>query len=74
MRNEQILIGSTTAILCLIGLRYDHWFLEQTEKGRRLARWFGPRTALWILRIGFLAGAAFGVLLALDILHPIEWD
>ena len=70
---DQILMGITVAVLCGLGLWKERWFLEQTEKGRRLVRWFGPRRALLILRLLFGAGTLFGILLATDVIRPIGW-
>ncbi len=73
MEPEQVFIGTATAILCLIGLWQNAWFLEHTPKGRRLADWFGTRKAAWLLRGLFAAGAVFGLLLAAGIINPVRW-
>ncbi|HEX6984579.1 MAG TPA: hypothetical protein VF170_04345 [Planctomycetaceae bacterium] len=72
--NEQILIGLVTAALCGLGLWHDRRLLAETRKGRRLIRWFGEERALWVLRGLLAAGAAFGLLLAADVIRPIEWQ
>ena len=71
--NEQILIGATTAALCALGLWKSAWLFAETRKGRRLAHWLGETRGLWALRGLLLAGAAFGVLLAADVIRPLRW-
>ena len=71
--NEQILIGLVVAALCGLGLWHDRWLLTSTRKGRRLAGWFGETRGLWVLRSLLLAGAAFGLLLAADVIRPVRW-
>jgi len=73
MSGEQILMGMAVAVLCGLGLWKARWFLENTEKGRRMVRWFGPRRALWVLQLLFGAGALFGILLAADVIRPVRW-
>lgn len=73
MEPEQVFIGSATAILCLLGLWQNAWFLEHTRKGRRLADRLGIRNARWVVRGLFAAGAVFGVLLAAGVINPVRW-
>lgn len=73
MHKEQILIGSVTAVLCLLGLWNSRWLLFETRKGKRLVEWLGDGRALWVLRGLLTAGVVFGVLLALDVIRPIQW-
>lgn len=73
MSGEQILMGTAVAILCGLGLWKDHWFLENTEKGRRMVRWFGPCRALLLLQLLFGVGVLFGILLATDVIRPVQW-
>ncbi len=73
MSKEQALLGLVVAILCAVGLWKERWFYENTKKGRRLARWFGETRGLWILRWLLIAGAAFGLLLAANIIRPVRW-
>lgn len=70
---EQILIGSVTALLCVFGLVKSEWILQNTKKGERLVRWFGETRAIWILRGLLVLGGLFGVLLASNIIKPIQW-
>jgi len=73
MPGHQIFIGSTVALLCLWGLFKHRWFLETTKKGKRLIARFGDRKAAWILNGLFVMGIVFGILLAIDVIHPIRW-
>lgn len=73
MHNEQILIGAGTAAVCAVGFWQAHWFLQQTRKGQRLVRWFGYAGAVVVLRSLFAMGTLFGVALATDWIHPLQW-
>jgi len=73
MSSEQILMGTAVAVLCGLGLWKGRWFLENTAKGRRMVRWFGPRRALWVLQLLLGMGALFGILLAADLIRPMQW-
>jgi hypothetical protein len=73
MSKEQAILGVMVAALCALGLWNERWFYENTKKGRRLARWFGETRGLWILRSLFIAGAAFGILLAANVIRPVPW-
>lgn len=70
---EQIFIGIVTAGLCVFGLAKSAWILENTSKGARLSRWFGPGRAIWVLRGLLILGAVFGLLLAANVIKPIQW-
>jgi hypothetical protein len=70
---EQIFIGTATAALCVFGLANSRWILENTKKGARLCRWFGPTRAIWVLRGLLGLGAIFGGLLAADFIRPLQW-
>ncbi|MFG0332670.1 MAG: hypothetical protein ACF8TS_04835 [Maioricimonas sp. JB049] len=74
MPYDQIFIGGTTAILCLLGLWNEAWVLSETSKGRRLTGWFGQQRGLWVLRVILCLGLLFGVLLAMGIINPVRWD
>lgn len=67
-------MGCSVALLCLVGLIRQHWLLDKTPKGQRLVSRLGRRKALWLLRGMLIAGAVFGVLLAVGTLNPIRWD
>ena len=70
---EQIIIGVLVALLCAAGVLNARWFLRETKKGQALERRFGPRRALWAVRGVFGAGLVFGILLATDVIRPVEW-
>ncbi len=71
--SSQTAMGGMVALVCLYGLWRRHWFFENTRKGRRLARWFGETGGLRVL-VGLLfAGIVFGVLLASDVIRPMNW-
>lgn len=70
---EQIFIGVATALLCVIGLAKSRWILENTKKGARLCRWFGPARAIWVLRGLLGLGVILGGLFAFNILKPLQW-
>jgi hypothetical protein len=69
----QTAMGVLIVGLCLFGLWHIGWLLEHSRYGRRLVIWFGEiggrRTLAWLL----IAGAMFGVLLATDVIRPIQW-
>lgn len=73
MSGEQIAIGVLTAGLCLVGIWHREWLVQETRKGRRLSNWCGKTRALWIVTILLGVGVLWGVLLALDIVHPVKW-
>jgi hypothetical protein len=73
MTNEQILIGYTTAALCIVGLAQADWLLNHSRHGQRLIRWFGPRRAPFVLRLILLMGTVLGLLLGNDWIQPIRW-
>jgi hypothetical protein len=73
------MIGTQTAVglmvvgLCLFGLWHDRVLLVRSRYGRRLVNQFGEvggRRALWILLV---AGIVFGILLAANVIRPIQW-
>jgi len=70
---EQAILGLTVTVLCAVGLWKDRWFLANTKKGRRLSRWLGETRGLWVLRSLLVLGAAFGVLLAMNMIRPVRW-
>ncbi len=73
MPKEQILIGSTVAVLCLAGLWKEQWFIANTKKGRQLVGRFGETNAFWVLRVLFGLGMLFGTLLAVGVIRPVQW-
>ena len=73
MVNSQMAMGLSIMATCLFGLWHHRWLLENTHKGQRMVRWFGEVRGLWVLRGLLVAGALFGFLLAINIIHPIHW-
>lgn len=67
-------MGYAIAVVCLTGVVYSRWFLNNTKKGRWFLKRFGPQNGLWVLRGLLVAGIAFGVCLALDIIQPLFED
>ncbi|MCR9230157.1 MULTISPECIES: hypothetical protein [Gimesia] len=70
---ENVVIGLFVAAFSLWGLIKEKWFLAETRKGQKLTRWFGPARAVWVLRVIFLVGILFGLLLAGGLIRPIQW-
>ncbi|HUE13259.1 MAG TPA: hypothetical protein VMR25_03740 [Planctomycetaceae bacterium] len=69
----QTAIGAAVVGLCLFGMWQYRWLLENSRYGRRLVNVFGEiggRRALFVL---LAAGIVFGILLAADIIRPIQW-
>jgi len=66
-------MGLSIMAMCLFGLWHHRWLLDNTRKGQRLVNWFGEVGGPWVLRGLLVAGAVFGILLAFDVVHPIEW-
>jgi hypothetical protein len=73
MRTEQIIIGALVVLLCVQGLWSQRWLLEQTRKGQRLVRRFGPKRAALLLRAILVGGLLFGALLAANVIRPVQW-
>lgn len=71
--NTQIFIGVAVAVTCLLGIRHEKWLLANTKKGQRIVRWFGEAKAPWVWRGLCGIGILFGVLLAADIIRPVQW-
>ena len=70
---EQVFIGASIAALCLFALVNCRWILDNTKKGERLTQWFGAVRGIWVLRSLLLLGALFGVLLAMNVVRPMQW-
>jgi uncharacterized membrane protein YedE/YeeE len=64
-------MGGALAAICLAGLRFDRWFVNETRKGQWLTKQLGAAKAVWIWRLVLLAGFAFGVCLACRWINPI---
>ncbi len=66
-------MGCGVAVMSLIGLLNTRWLIEQTRKGEWLRQKTGDRNAGRILQACFLSGIIFGILLAVDIIRPVQW-
>ncbi len=73
MSKEQAFMGAAVAILCLGGTWKAKWLLAHTKKGQRLVHRLGEQRALRFLRLLLVIGATFGILLAVDVIRPIQW-
>jgi len=73
MLRHNVLVGGTIVLLCALLLPKERWLLEKTAKGQRLIHWFGPGSAVWVLRGLIAAGMIFGGLLAAEIIRPVQW-
>ena len=73
MPRDQVFIGVAIALLCLVGLWKDRWFLANTRKGQRLVGWFGEKAAIWGLRFFLALGVLFGIRLSADMIRPVVW-
>jgi hypothetical protein len=69
----QTAIGAVVVGLCLFGMWHDRWLLEYSRYGRRLVNVFGEIGGRRALRVLLVAGIVFGILLAADIIRPIQW-
>ena len=72
-KTEQIAIGALVALLCAAGLWSAGWFVRETPKGQWLARRLGDERAVWSFRALFGLGIVFGLLLAANVIQPVEW-
>ena len=66
-------MGIAVAAISLLGLCNDRWFLQNTKKGQRLVTWFGEQRAAHVLRALFLVVMILGILLATDVIRPMQW-
>ncbi len=73
MNRQRVLVGSLIVVLCVLLFLKERWFLENTAKGRRLHRWFGPTQAPRVFRGLIVGGMIFGGLLASGVIRPIQW-
>ena len=71
--NEQQFMGTAVALLCGIGWDHQRWLITKTAKGQRLVQWFGNPGGTWVLRGLLGTGVILGVLLAGDVIRPIQW-
>ena len=73
MYKQPIAFGILVFVLFAQLLIKEQWFLDQTLKGQRLVRWFGPVRAVMVLRGIALSGMLFAILLATGVIRPIQW-
>ena len=73
MYKQPIAFGILVFVLFALLLINEQWFLDQTLKGQRLVRWFGPVHAVRVLRGIAIFGMLFAVLLATGVIRPIQW-
>ena len=66
-------MGVLVVGLCLFGFWKIAWLLENSRYGRRLVSWFGVIGGRRALACLLIAGAIFGVLLAANVIRPIQW-
>ena len=70
--DDQIFMGTAVALASSWGLFRASWLLEKTRKGQWLKRAAGPNRAGWIIRALLLLGIVFGLLLATDVVRPLD--
>lgn len=70
---QDTVMGLAMAVASCMLLVKEQWFLNQTQKGQALVKWFGAKTAIWVLRGILAATALLGGLLAGGIVRPIQW-
>jgi hypothetical protein len=73
MIRTQTAMGVLVVGLCLFGLWHIGWLLENSRYGRRLVIWFGAIGGRRAMTVLLIVGAVFGVLLAVDVIRPIDW-
>jgi hypothetical protein len=73
MVTQQVAMGVVVAAACAVGLWNDRLLLTNSRYGRWLTRLFGPVGGLWALRVLLFLGIVFGILLAADVIRPIQW-
>ena len=69
---DQIFIGSVFAVVCLIVVWQARWMREHSKIGRALASRLGATGGLWALRGIFAVLAILGILLATNVLQPLQ--
>lgn len=73
MPKDQIFMGLSVALLSAAACWKCDWLLEHTRKGQWFVRYFGPGKARRVVRTLFFFAAVFGVLLATNIIRPLQW-
>jgi hypothetical protein len=70
---HQILMGAAVAVLSLVAFLKTDWLLRNTGKGEWLARRCGESRARLYVRMFFFFAAVFGLLLATNVVRPLQW-
>jgi hypothetical protein len=73
MPQHQLLMGAAVAVLSLIAFLKTDWLLRNTSKGERLTKRFGELKARLYVRSFFFFAALLGVLLAANVIRPLQW-
>lgn len=73
MPKDQIFMGLAIVCACALGLWHRDWLLKHSRYGRRLTQWFGPRHGRLVLLVLLTGGVLFGVLLAANLVRPMQW-
>ena len=73
MPKHQLFMGTAVALLSAVAVWQGAWLVERTPKGQWLGRRLGTRRAVWLVRGLFATAVVFGVLLAADVIRPVQW-
>jgi hypothetical protein len=73
MISTQTAMGAMVVGLCLLGLWQEHVLLKRSLYGRRLVNRFGEVGGRRALRGILVVGIVFGILLAANVIRPIQW-
>jgi len=73
MPSDQILMGVGVAVMSAVGFWKTDWLLRHTPKGEWFVRRYGVGRARLIVRTCFFFAAVFGVLLAVNVIRPVQW-
>jgi hypothetical protein len=73
MPTHQIVMGVAVAAASLMAFLKTDWLLRHTAKGEWFVRRFGELKARLVVRSFFFFTAALGVLLAANIVRPLQW-
>ena len=70
--NDEILMGTTVAMLSGFGLLKVRWLIANTRKGHWLTSRLGERRAVFVTAGVLFLLAVFGVLLAVGVIRPLN--
>jgi hypothetical protein len=73
MPTHQIVMGAAVAALSVVAFVKTDWLLQHTRKGEWCRRRFGELKAQWFVRSFFALAVVFGVLLATNVIRPLQW-